>query len=166
MAVMGGGILVTHDIRVPEPEAELHEHKRSAFLAHFREIAAYAEPNSVRFALENTAQGYSREPDRLVDLVQNLKTPNVGIVIDTGHRNMVGDPVAALRTTGRHLITLHIHDNHGQRDEHLLPGFGEISWPDVLNALREIEYPGVFMYELGRAEDLEAVRENFDASIG
>ena len=67
---------------------------------------------------------------------------------------------------GKHLITLHIHDNHGERDEHLLPGLGEIRWPEVLDALRDVDYPGVFMYELIRKEDLETVRTNFEALHG
>ena len=163
MGVMGGGILVTHDIRLPEPEAELHEEKRNAFLAHLRTLAAYAKSKCVRFALENTSRGYTRKPERLVALTEDLGAPNVGVVIDTGHRNLVGEPAEALRTVGKHLITLHIHDNHGERDEHLLPGLGEIRWPEVLDALRDVDYQGVFMYELIRKEDLETVRTNFEA---
>ena len=60
----------------------------------------------------------------------------------------------------------HIHGNHGQRDEHLLPGLGKIRWLGVLYALRDIEYPGRFMYEMGRAEELSAVRGDFAALIG
>lgn len=166
MAGLGGGILVTHDIRIPEPpldqDAELHAEKRAAFLGNLREIARYAEPAKVRLALENTSRGYTREPERLVALMEDLDAPNVGICIDTGHRNLVGDPVAALLTAGRHLITLHIHDNSGERDEHLLPGGGHIAWQGVLQALGEIGYGGVFVYELGRAEDLSALRQNFE----
>lgn len=169
MAVLGGGILVTHDIRIPEPppdpDAALHAEKRAAFLDNLREIARYAESASVRLALENTSRGYTRHPERLVALMEDLDASNVGICIDTGHRNLVGDPVAALLTTSRYLITLHIHDNSGERDEHLLPGGGNIAWPGVLQTLDEIKYGGVFMYELGRAEDLSALRRNFESLL-
>ncbi len=163
MDAAGGGILVTHDIRIPEPKAETHEEKRRSFLANLKTLAAYAEPRNVRFALENTTRGYTREPGRLVKLMEELDASNVGIVIDTGHRNLVGDSAEALRIAGKHLITLHIHDNHGGHDEHLLPGLGEISWPNVVDALREVDYPGVFMYELNRPEDLKALRGNFES---
>ena len=52
----------------------------------------------------------------------DLGAPNVGVVIDTGHRNIVGDPVEALQVIGEHLITLHLHDNHGEQDETSPPG--------------------------------------------
>ena len=65
-----------------------------------------------------------------------------------------------MRTVGRHLITLHLHDNHGERDEHLLPGQGAIDWVDVMQALRDIDYGGEFMYEIGRPEDLPELAEN------
>ena len=65
-----------------------------------------------------------------------------------------------MRIAGHHLITLHLHDNHGEQDEHLLPGRGNIDWDGVVKALDDVAYPGVFMYELDRAEDLADVRAN------
>lgn len=166
MAAMGGGILVTHDIRIPEPADAEYEEKRDVFVDHLGTVAQYAEPKDVRFALENTSRGYTRDPDRLVGLMDRLGAANVGVVIDVGHRNLVGDPVAALRTVGPHLITLHIHDNRGEQDEHRLPGLGNIAWRDVVQALQDKQYDGVFMYELNRAKDLAAVRGNFEGLGG
>jgi sugar phosphate isomerase/epimerase len=92
--------------------------------------------------------------------MDEFDTPSVGVVIDTGHRNMSGDPAAALRTAGQHLITLHLHDNHGERDEHLLCGRGAIDWVDVMQALRDIDYDGSFMYEIMRPEDMPELAAN------
>ena len=114
----------------------------------------------MRLALENRSVGYTCEPERLVGLMKDLDDANVGVVIDTGHRNLSGDPAAALRTIGEYLITLHLHDNHGQEDEHLLPGRGNIAWDEVVHALRSIDYAGVFMYAISRAEDVPELREN------
>ena len=160
MEVLGGGILVTHHIQIPEPDDASHDAKRAAFIDNLGAVAAHAAPKDVSFAVENTSRGYTREPERLVKLVGDIDAPNVGIVIDVGHRNMVGDPVEALRIAGPHLITLHLHDNHGEQDEHLLPGRGDIDWDGVVKALDDVAYAGVFMYELDRAEDLADVRAN------
>ncbi|MEE2657372.1 MAG: sugar phosphate isomerase/epimerase family protein [Candidatus Latescibacterota bacterium] len=162
MEAMGGGILVTHDIRIPEPQDEGHEEKRDTFVEHLDKLARYARPKGVRFALENTSRGYTCDPARLVGLMDQLGGSNVGVVIDTGHQNLAGDPVAALRTAGPHLMTLHIHDNHGEQDEHLLPGLGNIAWPSIVQMLRNVGYQGVFMYELNRPEDLDKLRQNFE----
>lgn len=165
METLGGGILVTHHIQIPEPDEPLHSEKRTAFLDNLRTVAEYAAPREVSFALENVPRGYTGDPIRLVELMTDLDVPNVGVVIDTGHRNIGGDPVEALRTIGEHLITLHLHDNHGERDEHLLPGRGTVDWNGVVSALDEIQYPGVFMYELSRSEDLTEIRPNADALL-
>ncbi len=165
MEALGGGILVTHHIQIPEPDEPLHAEKRSAFLDNLNTVADYAAAREVSFALENVPRGYTREPTRLVELMTDLGAPNVGVVIDTGHRNIVGDPVEALRTIGEHLITLHLHDNHGEQDEHLLPGRGNVDWKGIVSALDEIEYPGVFMYELSRSEDLTQIRPNAEALL-
>ena len=162
MEVLGGGILVTHHIQIPEPDEPLHSEKRTAFLDNLNTVAEYAAPRAVSFAVENVPRGYTREPTRLVGLMNDLDAPNVGVVIDTGHQNIVGDPVETLRTIGEHLITLHLHDNRGEQDEHLLPGRGTVDWNGVVGALKEIEYPGVFMYELSRPEDLKEIRPNAD----
>ncbi len=160
MGVLGGGILVTHHIQIPEPDTSLHAAKREAFLDNLHTVAQYAAPQEVSFALENTSRGYTREPTRLVELMDELGDPNVGICIDVGHRNIVGDPVEALQIAGKHLITLHLHDNRGEQDEHLLPGLGNIDWNGVVQALDEIAYSGVFIHELSRSADLANIRAN------
>ena len=165
MEALGRGILVTHHIQIPEPDEPLHAEKRQAFLDNLRTVAEYAAPREVSFAVENVPRGYTREPTRLVQLMTDLEAPNVGVVIDTGHQNIVDDPVETLRTIGEHLITLHLHDNHGEQDEHLLPGRGNVDWNGVVGALHEIQYPGVFMYELSRPEDLTLIRPNAETLL-
>ena len=160
-AELGGCILVTHDIAIPEPDEKEGPEKLAAFVQNMGEVAEYAAAAGVRLALENMGRGgYTCEPERLLKLIENLGAPNVGVVIDVGHRNLAGDPVAALRTVGEHLITLHLHDNHGEQDEHLLPGRGNIAWHEVNQALGDIGYDGVFMYEISRTEDVRGLAEN------
>ncbi len=160
-AELGGCILVTHDIAIPEPEEEEGPEKYDAFVQNMGDVAEYAAAAGVRLALENVGRGgYTCEPERLLTLMADLGAPNVGVVLDTGHRNLVGDPAAALRAVGDHLITLHLHDNNGERDEHLLPGRGNIAWHEVNRALGDVGYGGVFMYEISRPEDLRGLTEN------
>ena len=160
-AALGGCILVTHDLKIPEPEQEFAVEKRDAFLQNLGELAAYAAPLGVRFALENTGpSGYTGDPSRLIGLMDDLGAANVGVVIDTGHRNLSGDPAATLHLVREHLITLHLHDNHGERDEHLLPGRGDIAWDAVMSTLDADGYPGVLMYEINRVADVAELREN------
>ena len=159
-AELGGCILVTHDIAIPEPDQPQGLERRATFVDSVAQVAEYAAPKGVRLALENIPGGYTNEPERLVTLMEDLDAPNVGVVIDTGHRNMGGDPPTTLRAIGKHLITLHLHDNHGEKDEHLLPGRGNINWQQVSAALGDINYNGAFMYEINRPEDVGDLAAN------
>ena len=161
LAELGGGILVTHDNLIPDLDKADHQEAKAALGQNLAEIAALGSDRGVRIAVENHGGGYFAPPQHLVDLVRELGVDNVGICIDTGHRNLCGDPADAIRVAGKHLITIHIHDNHGQRDEHLLPTRGSIDWVDVIDALNQIAYPGTFMYEIPRPEDLADVERNY-----
>ena len=87
----------------------------------------------------------------------------LGICLDTGHRHRLGDVAEGIRQGGKAIITLHVHDNHGQRDEHQMPFTGTIEWASVLRALREIGYQDTFMYEVGRDADVSQLPENHRA---
>jgi sugar phosphate isomerase/epimerase len=48
---------------------------------------------------------------------------------------MGGGIAVALESMRERVVTAHIHDNHGDKDEHLAPFEGTIDWPDALAAL-------------------------------
>ncbi len=56
--------------------------------------------------------------------------------------------MSAVRAAGPRLIHVHASDNHGEKDEHLVPGKGTIPWDGVTKALREIGFDGPFTVEL------------------
>ena len=160
---VGGGILVTHDNLIPNVGEPDHADRKVALLENLAKIAAYGSNQGVPIAVENHPNGYFQHPEHLVALLEEIETGNVGICIDTGHRNLCGDPAQAIRIAGKHLITVHIHDNHGERDEHLLPMRGAIDWDDVFDALGQIGYPGTFMYEISKPEDLAELEGNYQS---
>jgi sugar phosphate isomerase/epimerase len=43
---------------------------------------------------------------------------------------------------------VHIADNKGEFDEHILPYQGTIQWEPIMKALKEIDYKGDFTYEV------------------
>jgi sugar phosphate isomerase/epimerase len=68
--------------------------------------------------------------------------------VDTGHALVMGqNPAEMIRALGHRLRCLHVADNDGRRDQHYLPYMGKIDWPDVMSALKEINYQGSFSFE-------------------
>jgi len=90
------------------------------------------------------------------------------ICMDTGHSNTsgrfgdlsVGDQI---RLFGKNIVCLHLHDNDGKEDQHMLPMTGTIDWQDVFNALDEVGYEGTYNLEVklpffGKGFELETAR--------
>lgn len=76
------------------------------------------------------------------------------ICVDTGHSNKAmiynGNPTPAdvIRACGKNVTCLHLNDNDSLTDQHKPPRTGIIDWDDVMNALDEIGYDGVYNMEL------------------
>lgn len=50
---------------------------------------------------------------------------------DTGHANLFHDDIAAdVRLLDKDLACLHVHDNKGNWDQHLIPYQGNIKWDE------------------------------------
>ena len=107
-----------------------------------------AKEAGVGVAIENLPWANCNRAKPLVQIVEGLGTENVGVCWDTGHAHINGTPPDELRIIGDHLVTLHIHDNHGNgHDDHLIPFYGSYDWNGFMNVLREIGYKGEFVLE-------------------
>ena len=119
------------------------------------------------FAIENGGSGWRADVAHLLELLSDAGAdPHgvheaLGLCLDTGHRHLYGDVAEGIRLGGRAISTLHIHDNHGARDEHILPLDGTIAWAPFMHALGEIGYDGVFLYEIGKDADVSRLPENY-----
>jgi sugar phosphate isomerase/epimerase len=113
------------------------------------EIADFAASLSVKVATE-TGPTNIITPKETLCMVQMADRKNLGICLDTGHVNVGGivKPSDAIREIGHLVWVLHLHDNNGDGDFHLVPGRGNIDWNDVAKALHDISYGGVLNLEL------------------
>lgn len=125
-------------------------------VAFFQELADCAQNFNVGIAIENmwgtTPSGvarYATQPDELLQLVLDINRGNVGACWDAEHGSIEKiDQGAAIRLLGGHLKALHISDETGQDNIHILPYTGFVQWNDVLGALAEIGYNMPFTFEI------------------
>jgi len=87
----------------------------------------------------------------VIDTLNAMHGPHFAACLDTGHGVVAKqDPAEMLRILGSRTRVLHIQDNLGQKDEHLMPTFGTINWKAVATALKEAGYQGTFNFEISK----------------
>lgn len=89
-------------------------------------------------------------PD-LLGMIEYVDHPLFHAVWDVGHANMQEMPQdEALRMLGSHVRALHIQDNMGDKDTHLVPFVGTVNMDEIMCGLADIGYKGYFTFEVGR----------------
>ncbi|MFB3905303.1 MAG: sugar phosphate isomerase/epimerase family protein [Acidobacteriota bacterium] len=103
----------------------------------------------VMMVVENMLPHLSLGPTTdLLGVIAQLDGDQLGVCLDTGHANLAGDIYDLPRQIGNRLRMLHVHDNHGGRDDHLPPGQGQINWQLLMGRLAEQNFNGPLILEL------------------
>jgi len=146
-AIAGAKNIVVHSITVPDGG------QTGACLEYnykfFKALAPYAKKFGIKIAIENLF-GTFTNPFMLSELLRRLDDPEVFCAcIDVGHSNLCRvQPQDFLRDMLPGSVqALHIHDNYGSVDNHLLPGHGRLNWDEITKALADIDYQGDFTLE-------------------
>ena len=118
----------------------------------FRRLADRAGELGLRIGIENmmNASEFGSTAGDLLELLAAVDSSALGVTIDTSHANVrTGDTAGMIRQLGPAIFCTHISDNNGTGDQHLAPGNGNIDWPGVVSALKDIGYDGTFNLEIG-----------------
>lgn len=83
----------------------------------------------------------------MLEFLQYVGHPQLHACWDTGHANCEGSQYDDIVTLGDELFAIHYNDNHGQKDEHLLPYLGTLNHDEVINALIDAKFDGYFTLE-------------------
>jgi len=126
---------------------------RSCLVESLGTIGLHAQKCGIRIAIE-PADRYETDliytTAEAVALIKEMGQAGIGVVLDNGHCQVVGESAArAARELGRYLYHVHLDDNDGLRDQHLVPGEGKCDISSFMVALAEMGYPGYVTAELG-----------------
>jgi len=96
-------------------------------ITRFWAIANHAEKRGINVAVENL-----RETNlHAAYVLEHIDAPRLGLCYDSGHWHACKDKSPQfdfLTRFGHRLMALHLHDNHGENDDHMLPFNGTINW--------------------------------------
>lgn len=92
-----------------------------------------------------------------------MEGTDLGMCFDIGHANTAGTIQDFLGYSDR-FVNVHVHDNHGEWDEHLPVGEGNIDFRKVLQGLRG--YKGRLVVESRSLMDAEISQERLTNMLG
>lgn len=163
---LGCPAVVAHPISHEDKERETEIN-----LAMYRKMIPAAKKYGVKVCLENTFTTFGGKPTegsctdvdevcRYIDKLNSEACEDVfGFCLDIGHANLMGRSIKRFITTlGSHLTCLHIHDNDGIYDMHMMPytqtrDRGKqncTDWDGMIDGLRKINYQGNLSFETFR----------------
>lgn len=131
----------------------------------FRRLIKVAEKEDVVICFENMPM--PKLPlatvSQILEFVKEMDSSYFKVCLDTGHaavcKESAGDAVRMLGN--EYLKVMHVHDNNGRADMHLIPYSGVTDWADFGNALKEIGYEGVLSLECTVGKNLPATIKEY-----
>jgi sugar phosphate isomerase/epimerase len=110
--------------------------KRDAAFSTLEHLTLHAHHAGVTICIENTTSEMGA-PAYLRSFVEETRLTALRFNFDIGHAHLAdgpeGERVAnSFRSLRDLMVSAHIHDNHGEKDEHLPPYDGSIDWPAAL----------------------------------
>ncbi|MBQ6264952.1 MAG: TIM barrel protein [Clostridia bacterium] len=143
-SVLGAKYLVVHPVWKDENGKVINS--KSKFISVNAEVIKkwlpLAEKRGVVLLSENILWGASKDPRIIAELVRTVNSDWFGWCFDTGHAHCCGYKMSILEKCSVVPLSLHIQDNDGGGDGHLIPGDGTIDWNEFIRALKEVGYCG------------------------
>ena len=143
-----------YDNRLPDLEEWEYNIER------YSQLIPVAKEYGVTVCLENMFSGFRgkiyasccsevQTAARYVDELNRLAgSDTFGFCLDTGHALLCGlDIKQFIVTLGKRLRALHIHDNNGMSDQHLVPYMGVLDWKRFVEGLKTVGYEGALSFE-------------------
>ncbi len=121
--------------------------------AFYQKLFPAMEAHGVNVLIENSTAAnmkdryFANSGKDMLDFLHYVDHPLLHACWDTGHANCEGAQYEDIMTLGKELYAIHYNDNHGMKDEHLIPYFGTLNHDEVIHALLDVGYQGYFTLE-------------------
>ena len=120
--------------------------KRDAAFSSLEHLILHARHAGITICVENT-QSEMGSPDYLRAFVDETRLTGLRFNFDIGHAHLAEFPEEERLEKSfsplKELVSaVHLHDNHGEKDEHLPPYAGSIHWPEAIKLLRSAAQDG------------------------
>jgi sugar phosphate isomerase/epimerase len=150
---------IGHGRQVTDPR------KLDAAFSSLEHLSVFAKQRGVTIALENTPDELG-SPASLQQFITDTHLRDLRLCFDIGHAHLESGVDVSFDAMRDRIATTHLHDNHGDKDEHLLPHSGTIDWDAALGALAGAPEPLPIVLEpkeqAAGSPTLDQIRAAFD----
>jgi sugar phosphate isomerase/epimerase len=144
--------------------------KYDAAFSSLENLCVFAKARGVTIALENTPDDFGA-PASLQQFVRETHLHDLKFCFDIGHAQMDRHIEGGFEAMRERIALIHVNDNHGEKDEHLLPhedsAEGMVDWDAACGLISGLSEQVAMVMELkeqtGGVPKLDQVREAFDA---
>ncbi len=138
------------------PQKDGMEYLKEETLRLFRLERDFFESAGIGYGIENAFGGRYCTPEEMEETKKQLENaPHAGMILDAGHAhvhlsqsNAGMDLAEYIRQIPFHIYEVHVTDNHGSADEHLLPGKGTLDFRRLREGLELNGFDGVISLEV------------------
>lgn len=137
-ATLGIGRLVIHTSHRTSSDAKL---VRDNLCRSIEELLPVARQARVILCLENMMpyHAFGSQPRDVPGVVEQFDDPHLRSIYDSGHAHASGLAIEVFDAMKLTLAHVHLHDNNGDRDLHLPPGYGTLPWPALMPRLLALQ---------------------------
>lgn len=133
---------------------KMPEEKAKEFYRVFRDITKPVEGTSGYVLLEpiNRYEApYLNNADDCLNTIEKVGMNNAGLLLDTFHLSLEEKDIPEkIRKAGKMIKYVHLGDNNRQ-----MPGYGNLPWEEIIQALKDIGYSGFISLECSLSGDPE-----------
>ncbi len=120
-------------------------------------LSKVAQKYNAIVAVENLPRTcLGKNSDEILQLISG--DDQLRVCFDTNHL-LDEDPVEFIHKIGNKIITTHVSDYDYVNERHWLPGEGKTDWQALIKALRDVNYNGPWLYEMGFKAPNSLVRD-------
>jgi len=149
---IGGTTVLLVPGKVTGPE-ETHDDVWKRSIVEIRKALPVAEHEQIKILIENVWNGFCETPEQMRDYIDEINHPWCGVYFDIGNVRKFGKPEEWIAILDKRIGKLDVKD-WGVKNGFCRLGEGDVDWPAVRAALKQIGYSGWATRE-GKDKSLE-----------
>jgi sugar phosphate isomerase/epimerase len=156
--ILDAGAIVLHfpqPYEVFEADKNYREQYYCQAFKSFDELEYYCKTRCIRICVENLGSPPEYLRYEFDTLFERYDSAYMGLCFDTGHGNFTckNNSLEFAERCNDRLFMIHVHDNQGEKDEHLIPFEGTFNWEGFAEVLARSPYEFPILMEPSYKED-------------